>query len=74
MQQWAGAAIIEEIACTEAQAATILQAWKKHEVIREGEYINNKLGKKLPGCVRVNPAKADLMRRDPEPEGEPYGA
>lgn len=62
--RWAGSVIMAEAAKTEAQAKTILAAWKKSGLIEATQYQNPKDSSKKSQGMRVNQAKVAEMIHD----------
>lgn len=60
--RWAGNVLVTEAQRSEAQAKTILKAWKDSGVLEEGQYPSPARNHALASCVRVNQAKLAEMR------------
>lgn len=54
--RWAGAVLIRELGCSEAQAKAVLKAWVRSGLLQEEEYYDTAQRKAKRG-VRVNPNK-----------------
>jgi hypothetical protein len=62
--RWAGRVIVDEAARTDDQAKQILKDWKKNGVLVESEYASPRFKGTMTGCVRVDRAKVEEMRRN----------
>lgn len=65
--RWAGTVIVLQTGKTPEQAVSILKEWRDNGLLEEGQYASPQLKARMTGCVRLNQAKFDDMKRGSQP-------